>query len=519
MCTQSAARKLQGRPSSVGNYTHKGQFQLLEELQVSNTGSVHLARVLDAAEEGPKHVILKCRRVAELGKEKDLLNEYEVLKRLDHPNVIYCHGYFWDPDTQSVVIVLEYAERGDLHRELQSRQKSGDHFSDTEVWDIFMQVLMGLEHMHSKGIVHRDIKSLNLLLTSDGIVKLGDFGVSRQMSENTLCLNSFYGTPLYLSPELIAGKPYSETTDMWSLGVVLYELLVLTPPFDGQNLQEVVCAVARGHYAPLPSWRPPELRALVGEILVHDPDKRPTSVTLVKRFAKKLHDASCESGPATCSDQDGLQVVRVRKKSGAGIAPGPCEARQRTVPSNVRERCRKPSETRHQGRFDSDGKDQRVGPVTTNVVGGVVSSREARWEERRRAREQQRLPQEPSLTEERPQHEAEQAVIPSRKERVDGHRALSASRPRSAAGSGDLFGVRTFVPPARHGACGGMSPAAGRPFQHHLCASRQIEPSRWCAPSVSRRAASAGAPSSRDAQRFSMPRGRYDIISHRWVES
>ncbi|CAE7244608.1 nekl-3 [Symbiodinium sp. CCMP2592] len=127
------------------------------------------------------------------------------MKKLNHSNIIRCYGYFWDFPSQSLYIVLEYANRGDLHWELQKRKRLGKPFGDEEVWDILAQVLMGLCHIHARGIVHRDIKAMNLFLTSDGVIKLGDFGVSRQMSEKTLCLQSFYGTPLYFSPEMIEG--------------------------------------------------------------------------------------------------------------------------------------------------------------------------------------------------------------------------------------------------------------------------------------------------------------------------
>ena len=97
--------------------------------------------------------------------------------------------------------------------------------------------------------VHRDLKPLNFFLFPDGGVKIGDLGVSRQMSEQTLVLNSFYGSPLYLSPEIVQGQPYGMATDIWSLGVVLYELLALQPPFNGRSLNAVTQAVVSGEYS------------------------------------------------------------------------------------------------------------------------------------------------------------------------------------------------------------------------------------------------------------------------------
>ena len=277
-----AKEKLQGRPSSVGDFTHREQFQILKDLQSNASGSVHLAKAL--AGHVTDNVVLKRRKVPELGKAKDMLNEYEVMKKLNHPNIIRCHGYFWDFPSQSLYIVLEYANRGDLHSELQSRRRLGKHFGDDEVWDILAQVLLGLRHIHARGIVHRDIKSMNLFLTDDGVIKLGDFGVSRQMSEKTFCLHSFYGTPLYFSPEIIEGRPYSHSTDLWSLGVVLYELLSLELPFKGPSLQDVIASVLRGQYSPLS--RPMEFSQVVSMLLTRDAEKRPSAEELLRRLSR-----------------------------------------------------------------------------------------------------------------------------------------------------------------------------------------------------------------------------------------
>lgn len=231
-------------------------------------------------------MVLKCRKVSELGKAKDLLNEYEVLKQLRHPNIIRCLGYFWEFSSESLVIVLEYANRGDLQSELQARKQAGQHFSDEEVWNVLAQVLLGLSYIHAKGIVHRDIKSLNLFLTDTGMVKLGDFGVSRQMSDKTFFLNSFYGTPLYLSPEIIQGQPYTASTDIWSLGVVAYELVALQPPFHGPSLQDVISNILRASPSPLPRWRSAELTAFVGEMLKREASDRPSSDRLLKTLKR-----------------------------------------------------------------------------------------------------------------------------------------------------------------------------------------------------------------------------------------
>ncbi|CAE7468952.1 rskn-1 [Symbiodinium sp. CCMP2456] len=267
-----------------------------------------------------------------------MFNEYEVMKRLSHPNIIRCYGYFWEFPTQSLYIVLEYANRGDLHGELQTRKRLGKHFSDNEVWDVLAQVLRGLRHIHARGIVHRDIKTMNLLLNDEGVIKLGDFGVSRQMSENTVCLHSFYGTPLYLSPELIEGRAYSRTTDIWSLGVVLYELLSLQLPFRGPSLQDVIAAVLRCRFSPLPSWRPQEFSDVVNSMLTKDAQRRPSAESLLQRMEylgklfrppkavqedprpvePKPPDKENRS-PAAVARNEGHQVVRVRSRpSSAG---------------------------------------------------------------------------------------------------------------------------------------------------------------------------------------------------------
>jgi len=152
---------------------------------------------------------------------------------------------------------MEYAERGDLSKELARRRKARQKFSNAEVWQLVLQILNGLRFLHKQNIVHRDVKSLNVFITADHNYKLGDFGVSREVpAEKNVLMQSFYGTPLYLSPEIINGTGYTQSTDLWSFGVLLYEVLHEgRMPFSGPNLKSVTQSVLTGRYAPLENKR------------------------------------------------------------------------------------------------------------------------------------------------------------------------------------------------------------------------------------------------------------------------
>lgn len=190
-------------------------FHSVQVLQRSSIGIVYKA----VFRYDNQVYVLKERKLAELGRQKDMLNEVKLLQQLHHPNIVQCKGWFRDIDKGCIYIVLEYCECGDLHTYIQSHIKAHKYFSEEQIWFIFIQLLRGLQHIHENGIIHRDLKTLNVFIAKDyQTYKIGDLGVSRQVSEFTELVNTFYGTPLYLSPELIENKAYNEKTDIWSLG-------------------------------------------------------------------------------------------------------------------------------------------------------------------------------------------------------------------------------------------------------------------------------------------------------------
>ena len=126
--------------------------------------------------------------------------------------------------------MLEFIKDGDLQTFLKNWKKKGDLLDEKVVVNWFIQLLFGVKALHSKNVLHRDLKSANIFLTSNKTLKIGDFGISKVL-DNTSA-KTFVGTPYYLSPEVCENRPYSLSSDLWALGCIVYEMCTLTVFFS-----------------------------------------------------------------------------------------------------------------------------------------------------------------------------------------------------------------------------------------------------------------------------------------------
>jgi NIMA (never in mitosis gene a)-related kinase len=104
------------------------------------------------------------------------------------------------------------------------KEQRGKPLPEAQILDWFTQITLGMKHIHDRKIIHRDLKGLNIFLTKKGIVKIGDFGISKVLASTMAKAKTCVGTPYYLSPEVVQSNLYSYSTDVWSMGVMLYEL-------------------------------------------------------------------------------------------------------------------------------------------------------------------------------------------------------------------------------------------------------------------------------------------------------
>jgi NIMA (never in mitosis gene a)-related kinase len=211
---------------------------------------------------------------------KDALKEASILQNLDHPNIIKFQEVFLCKNPNSLNIITEYADGGDLNKKIERKIP----FKEDLILDWFIQICLALNHVHSKRIIHRDIKAQNIFLTKNGIVKLGDFGISKSLTCSFELARTVIGTPYYLSPEIVKNSPYSFKTDVWSLGVLLYQMCALKMPFDADSLPNLSKKILKAEYKDIPNNYSDNLKNLIRSLLQVEPKNRPT----VKEILSKI---------------------------------------------------------------------------------------------------------------------------------------------------------------------------------------------------------------------------------------
>lgn len=197
--------------------------------------------------------------------------------------LVQCYEAFTGPHGR-LFVVMELCTKGDL-RTLIARchalSDQGIVLSPTRITRILIQLLLGLEVLHSNNILHRDLKPANVFMDEDNNVKIGDFGCVRELDFSLQKVRTPVGTPLYQSPEVLEGKEYGSSSDMWSLGVLLYEMCMLAPPFDGSSFTNLLASVKAAKYKRIPSSYG-DIAHIVYSLLTPDPRKRPSAGKLLQ---------------------------------------------------------------------------------------------------------------------------------------------------------------------------------------------------------------------------------------------
>lgn len=260
-----------------------------------------------AAQVLPTNFVVKVTRSELMSTPRDMLlalHEVEALEKQDHPFVVrYFFSWVEDganPFNGCLCIAMEFCQYGDLRSLLRRKKERGDVFPNEILMLCAAQLLSAVAYCHSKHILHRDIKPANVFVSrrnanQPSSLALGDFGLSRGLEHTQQTAMSRVGTPLYCSPEIVLGKEYTNKTDIWSIGVVLYEMMTLQSPFwspattndqvyrriVNENPIPALIELSEGKFSNT-------MVNIVSACLAKEESKRPTAMQLLTSFSQTM---------------------------------------------------------------------------------------------------------------------------------------------------------------------------------------------------------------------------------------
>jgi len=315
-----------------------GRYRILRPLGAGAMGEVYLAqdpqierllaiKTVRVAGDAPS-VAEQAAQIAE--RTERLLREARTAGRLIHPHIVTLFDAGEEQGT--LYLAFEYVEG----QSLAERLRGGEPLTVAEALRIAREAAQGLDYAHRRGIVHRDIKPANLLLTADGQLKISDFGIAKMVGQATelTVTGSVVGSPQYLSPEQVRGEELDGRSDLFSLGIVLYEMVGGRRPFEGETFTTLLYKIL--HEQPAP-------------IRLH-PDLAPALVRLLGRLLAKDRDARLPDGAAVAEELAALErdldpavlgrAARVEETDGVGdiaptaiLAPGDLEGATPAAPA------------------------------------------------------------------------------------------------------------------------------------------------------------------------------------------
>lgn len=253
-------------------------FEIIRKL---GEGAFSIVYKVHRKSDGQAYALKKVKLSGLNFKEKEnALNEIRIMASFSNPNIIAYKEAFIDESSNTICIVMELAEGGDLMKKITDHQKNNSSFPELEIWTTLIQITNGLRGLHNGSIIHRDLKCANIFISKDGTIKLGDLNVSIVNKKGLAYTQT--GTPYYASPEVWKDKPYTYSSDIWSLGCVIYEMAALTPPFNASGMKGLCMKILKGEYPNIPSIYSENLSTMIRQLLQVNPTFRPNCTQILQ---------------------------------------------------------------------------------------------------------------------------------------------------------------------------------------------------------------------------------------------
>ena len=294
-------------PTSCSHGDKLSSYSVSTLLGEGALGRVHEAHCRTCGKAFAIKIVDKKTLVSK-GLTQKLVSEIDIHEKLKHERVIELIKCFEDDDC--VYLLMELCRNGELFTFIKSR---GALPPPDALW-MFKQIAEGVKYLHDNNIIHRDLKPGNLMLTEQGNIKIGDFGIAVQLKDITEERETMCGTVNYISPEIFNKVPHGIETDIWSLGCILYTLLMGRPPFESSDAQDTIVKVKQCDYT-LSESMPEEIKEIIQRTITYDPKKRMTINQILEQDCIK--NVSC---PSNSSQILTWHLAKMAKSRSANIA-------------------------------------------------------------------------------------------------------------------------------------------------------------------------------------------------------
>lgn len=290
---EAKPEKLEDR-YEIGKELGRGGFSIVKKAKNKKTG---------------EEVAVKCINKKNLKKDELqlLTREINIMQKLRHKSIIQLIDIFETPS--ELFLVLELVSGGELFDQIVERGS----YSENDAANLIRQVLEGIDYMHRHGVVHRDLKPENLLCASANVIKIADFGLSKDVESGNL--QTSCGTPSYVAPEVLLGGQYDNEVDIWSIGVITYVLLCGFTPFYGDNQRQLFERILHAKFDyPSPEWDDVTANAkdFVSKLLVVNPADR-LSAEQALQHPWIIEQAPKRALKSFASVQSGLRTLQEQK--------------------------------------------------------------------------------------------------------------------------------------------------------------------------------------------------------------
>lgn len=255
-----------------------GSYGKVYMVSKNDTGKIYALKYIESLNMTPEDI-------------QSMYREIEIMATMDHPSILRLRGYSLPKGSKHTAAILtDYMEKGSLDQLLTLEQKE----MAPEIWDlthkmcVVFGVAAGMQHLHAANIIHRDLKTGNILLNSKLEPCIADFGLSKHMQKDAKSMSMVGGTPIYMAPELYSTADYDNSVDVYAYGILIYQVLTGEVPFEEfDNPNQIPLKVSSGYRPKIPNFVPNSIRDLIKQCWAQNPEERPTFDYIVRRLMSK----------------------------------------------------------------------------------------------------------------------------------------------------------------------------------------------------------------------------------------